>query len=119
MTPLLLPLALLAADTLPKKGEPPLTEQTKRSGGVVDPEQAKLRFDAADLQIELLPATRSLAGVATLSFTARAPLSELRIDLDRNLPVSAVAIDGTALALASWSKDVVVLMPASMPIPRA
>jgi aminopeptidase N len=103
MTPLLLPLALLTADTLPKKGEPPLTEQTKRSGGIVDPEQAKLRFDAADLAIEVMPATRSLAGVATLSFTARAPLSELRIDLDRNLPVSAVAIDGAALAPASWS----------------
>ena len=47
MTPFLLPLALLAADTLPKRGEPPLTEQTKRSGGAIDPEQAKLRFDAA------------------------------------------------------------------------
>ncbi|WP_375426853.1 M1 family metallopeptidase [uncultured Sphingomonas sp.] len=103
MTPLLLPLTLLAADIPPKKGEPPLTEQTKRSGGAVDPEQAKLRFDAADLAIELLPATRALAGVATLSFTARAELRELRIDLNRNLPVSAVAIDGAALAPGGWS----------------
>ena len=78
MTPLLLPLALLAADPPPAKGEPPLTEQTRRSGGAVDPEQAKLRFDAADLRIELLPATRVLAGVATLSFTAQAELRELR-----------------------------------------
>ncbi|WP_375403745.1 M1 family metallopeptidase [uncultured Sphingomonas sp.] len=103
MTLLLLPLALLAADTPPGKGEPPLTAQTKRSGGTIDPEQAKLRFDAADLQIELLPASKSITGVATLNFTARAPLSELRIDLDRNLPVSAVTVDGAALPPGEWT----------------
>lgn len=96
-------IVLLAADPLPKPGEPPLTEQTKRSGGVVDPEQAKLRFDAADLAIEVLPDKRRLAGVATLTFTAKAALDELRLDLDRNLPVSAISIDGSALALGGWS----------------
>ena len=99
-------LAVAAASTtaadLPKKGEPPLTAQTMRSGGAVDPEQAKLRFDAADLAFEILPATRRLAGVATLTFTARAPLTALRLDLDRNLPVSAISIDGVPLARTAW-----------------
>ena len=90
-------------DALPKKGEPPLTEQTKRSGGPLDPEQAKLRFDAADLQFELLPKAHRLNGVATLDFTAKAGLRELRIDLDRNLPVSAVEIDGARLRPGDWS----------------
>ena len=100
-----LPLALLvlAAATLPKKGEPPLTAQTMRSGGPVDPEQAKLRFDAADLAFEVLPKTQQLTGIATLTFTATAPLTALHLDLDRNLPVSAVAIDGQALARGGWS----------------
>ena len=88
---------------LPKKGEPPLTAQTARSGGAVDPDQAALGFDAADLAIEVLPATQTLTGVATLTFTARARLSRLLVDLDRNLPVSAIAIDGVALPPSAWS----------------
>ena len=91
------------AATLPKKGEPPLTAQTMRSGGPVDPEQAKLRFDAADLAFEVLPKTRQLTGAATLTFTATAPLTSLHLDLDRNLPVRAVAIDGRALTSSAWS----------------
>ena len=95
--------ALLAAAPLPKKGEPPITAQTQRSGGVLTPEQTALRFDSADLAFEVLPDTESLNGVATLVFTAKAPLTRLPIDLDRNLPVSAIAIDGTPLAPSAWS----------------
>ena len=98
-----LAVALAAAQTLPKKGEPPITPQTARSGGPVDPEQAKLAFDVADLQFEVLPETRTLNGVATLTFTARAPLTRLVLDLDRNLPIRAIAINGTALPGSAWS----------------
>lgn len=110
-------LMLLAAD-LPEKGEPPLTQQTMRSGGPIDPEQAKLRFDAADLAIEVLPDSRRLAGVATLTFTAKAELRELRIDLDRNLPVSSISIDGAPLAKGRWSNpDGRLAISLSAPIP--
>ena len=95
--------ALLAAAPLPKKGEPAITAQTQRSGGVLTPEQTALRFDSADLAFEVLPETESLNGVATLAFTAKAPLTCLPIDLDRNLPVSAIAIDGVPLAPSAWS----------------
>ncbi len=95
--------ALLAAAPLPKKGEPAITAQTQRSGGVLTPEQTALRFDSADLAFEVLPETESLTGVATLVFTAKAPLTRLPIDLDRNLPVSAIAIDGVPLAPSAWS----------------
>ncbi len=50
-------LLLLTGATLPKKGEPPITEQTQRSGGPVDPDQARLAFTAADLSFEVLPET--------------------------------------------------------------
>jgi aminopeptidase N len=96
-------LPLLAAAPLPKKGEPALTEQTQRSGGPIDAEQAKLGFDTADLAFEVLPDTEELRGVATLGFTAKAPLTVLALDLDRNLPVSAVAVDGRALRPVDWS----------------
>jgi aminopeptidase N len=83
-------------------GGAPLTAQTMRSGGAVGAERAALAFETADLAIELLPETRQLSGVATLTFTARAPLHRLLLDLDRNLPVSAVAIDGAALPRSAW-----------------
>lgn len=88
---------------LPGRGEPPLTEQTRHSGGAIDPEQAKLHFDAADLRFEVLPETETLNATATLSFTATAPLDWLVIDLDRNLGPSAVAIDGTPLPASAYA----------------
>ncbi len=96
-------LALLAATPLPKKGEPAITELTKTSGGIRPAEQLALRFDSADLSFEVLPDTETLNGVATLSFTAKSAVDRLLIDIDKNLPVAAIAIDGVALKPAAWS----------------
>lgn len=84
-------------------GQPPISAQTAQSGGPLDPDQKKLRFETADYAVEVLPDTQSLSGVATLAFTATAPLQRLVIDLDTNLAVSAVAIDGRPLARSAWS----------------
>ncbi len=107
---------LLPAAALPKKGEPPITAQTQRSGGLINPDQAKLGFDSADLAIEVFPEKEAISAVATLVFTARAPLETLVIDLDRNLPVSAIRIDGRSLAKSSWSNPEGQL---SITLPRA
>ena len=93
----------LPAATLPGKGEPPLTAQTQKSGGAIDPDQQKLTFAAADLSFEVLPETQTLRGVATLDFAARAPLDRLVLDLDRNLPVNSITIDGTPLPRDAWT----------------
>ena len=53
-----------ATNGLPEKGQPPLTAQTARTGGPIDPEQAKLVFDQADLDFEIFPDTERLTGVA-------------------------------------------------------
>ena len=114
---LLAALLLAAAVHLPGKGEPAISEQTQRSGGPVAPEQAALVMDAADLQFEVLPDTETLNGIATLSFTTRAPLTRLLIDLDRNLPVSAVDVDGAALPHSAWSNPdgrLVITLPAPL-----
>jgi aminopeptidase N len=96
--------ALLAATgPLPGKGDPPLTALTQTSGGVRPPEQLALRFDSADLAFEVVPETQSLRGVATLRFTTRSAVSRLLIDLDRNLPVAAISIDGRVLKASAWS----------------
>jgi len=96
-------LSLTGASELPKKGEPAISAQTQRSGGPIDPDQARLSFDSADLKFEVLPETEQLKGVATLVFTARAPLTILVLDLDRNIAPSAVAIDGTALPRTAFA----------------
>jgi len=93
----------LAAPAMADPGQPPLTAQTSSSGGPLHPEQEKLRFDSADLAFEIFPEREAIAGKATLRFTAKAPVSTLVVDLDRNLPVSAIAIDGKPLPRDAWS----------------
>lgn len=115
---LAVPLIALIAAAPPPKGLPPLTAQTQRSGGPVDPEQAKLQLDTVDLAIEVMPATQSIAGVAILDFTAKAALTSLVIDLDRNLPVSAIAIDGKPLPRSAWTNPegrLSITLPAPVP----
>lgn len=86
-----------------KPGEPPISAQTKLSGGPRPAEQARLRLAHVDLAVEVFPDTQRISGIATLTLTASGPVSRLLIDLDKNLPVSAVSIDGHALAASAWS----------------
>ena len=92
---------LHAADKTP--GQPPLTKQTLDSGGSMPAEQARLHFDHAGLHFTIDPARHHLDGQATLRFTALAPTDVLLLDLDRNLPISAIAVDGKPLAKGAWS----------------
>src|SRR3546814_20912100 len=89
----LLALAAATPALAAEKGQPPITAQTASSGGPPTPEQKAVRFDTADLSFEVFPDREAIAGVATLDFTAKAPVSSLVIDLDRHLPVSAIAIE--------------------------
>ena len=60
-------------------------------------------FDQADLNFEIFPETERLTGVARLTFIAKAPLTVLVVDLDRNLGPMAVAIDGKPLPATAFS----------------
>jgi aminopeptidase N len=98
--------AALAADQpMPASSPagPPLTEQTKYSGGVMPAEQRRVHFDHAELHFRVDPATRSLEATATLRFTAVEATDRLLLDLDRNLAIHAIAIDGKPLPPAAWS----------------
>jgi aminopeptidase N len=86
----------------PDPGKPPISEQTKRTGGPLTPEQAALDVEAVDLAIEVLPDRQALTGVATLTLTARAAVAVLPIDLDTNFVVRSIAVDGVALDRAAW-----------------
>ena len=96
-------LATLAhADSTPPS-QPPLTALTRDSGTPEPAAQKRVHFDHAVLHIAVHPGTRSINGKATLTFTALAPTDVLLVDLDRNLPVSAISVDGQALAASAWS----------------
>ena len=87
----------------PGPGEPPITDVTKASGGPIEPARAALHLRHVDLAIEVFPNTQKIQGVATLTLVTTAPQSALLIDLDKNLPVSAVSIDGKSLPASGWS----------------
>lgn len=95
--------AQIAPAAAPEKGKPVLTAHTRSSGLPLTAEQKALDFTHADLAIEVFPDRYAIAGVATLSFTARARTKAVVFDLDRNLPISAIALDGTALPASAWS----------------
>jgi len=86
-----------------KPGDPPISAQTMLSGGTRPPDQAKLRLEHVDLAVEVLPDRQAIAGTATLTLRTSGALDRLLIDLDKNLPVSAVAVDGRALRPERWS----------------
>jgi aminopeptidase N len=108
MKPSYIALLLVGAAAVPahaqvKPGEPAITALTKASGGPIDPERAALRLEHVDLAIEVFPETQKLAGLATLTLVTSAPQRRLFIDLDKNLPVTAISIDGAPLPRTSWS----------------
>jgi aminopeptidase N len=82
--------------------QPPLTDYSLGSGAPRSEAQQALDFDKADLKLRIEPATQSITGDVTLSFGTRAPLSSIELDLDRNLPIDAIAVDGQPLPASSW-----------------
>lgn len=99
----LLALALIAAAP-PPKGQPPISRQTQVSGGPRPAEQLALGFDAADLAFDLDPVKQTLSGHATLTFTARATVPRILLDLDGNLKVRSVGVNRAPLDPARWSQ---------------
>jgi aminopeptidase N len=83
--------------------QPPLSDYSANSGAQRSADQLALDFEKADLQLRIEPASRSIQGNALLTFGTRAPLDRIELDLDRNLPIDAIEVDGQPLSAASWS----------------
>ncbi|WP_413672741.1 M1 family metallopeptidase [Massilia cellulosiltytica] len=82
--------------------QPALTDYTVNSGAQRSRAQQALSFDHADLSLRIDPDSRSLRGDATLTFSAGAALDSIELDLDRNLPIDAIMVDGQPLAADRW-----------------
>ena len=82
--------------------QPPLTDHTAGSGAERSLDQLQLDFEKADLKLRVEPASRSIRGDVALTFGARAPVTRIELDLDRNLPIDAIAVDGQPLGASQW-----------------
>ncbi|MDP3404857.1 MAG: M1 family metallopeptidase [Brevundimonas sp.] len=67
------------------------------------PEQEAVRFDKADLSIQVLPEEKSIAGVAVLDFTVLEPIQRLAVELDTLFVISEIQLDGTVMPADLWS----------------
>jgi aminopeptidase N len=103
LPPALLAVSLALAGCAAIEHQPPLTKLTENSGGSEPAEQKRVHFDHAQLHIAVDPTQQRIDATATLSFTARQPTDVLLLDLDRNLPISAIELDGKLLPAGSWS----------------
>ena len=96
-------LAASASPAAALPAQPALTALTLNSGGVMPAEQKRVNFDHAELHFVVHPQTQSLDGNAVLTFTAKSPTDVILLDLDRNLPIGAITLDGKPVAAGAWS----------------
>ncbi|HEV7814564.1 MAG TPA: M1 family metallopeptidase [Janthinobacterium sp.] len=81
----------------------PLTDYTVNSGAERAPEQIAVVFEHADLKLRIDPAARSIRGDAALTFLAQAAIARIVLDLDRNLAIDSISLDGAPLPPAAYS----------------
>ena len=79
------------------------TALTLSTGGVAPAEQRAMSLEHVDLRIKVIPDRKAIEGDATLTIQALAPLTRLVLDLDRDLPISLLTIDGDPLAASAWT----------------
>ncbi len=100
-----LALCLAACSPSAPPAPPPLTDYTANSGAPRVPEQLAVVFEHADLGFRVDPVARRLDGDATLTFRLTSPLRRVVLDLDRNLPIDTVQVDGASLPRSAYRND--------------
>jgi aminopeptidase N len=97
-----LALSTVACTPSAPPGPPPLTDYTRNSGATRAPEQLAVIFEHADLGLRVDPVRHRIEGDARLTFLLTAPLRRVVLDLDRNLPIDAVEVDGKSLPRGAY-----------------
>ena len=80
-----------------------MTDFTANSGSPRADEQLVSSLETVDLSLRIDPGSQSIVGDAKLTFAVTAPLTRIAVELDRNLPVDSVSVDGVALAPSAIS----------------
>ena len=81
----------------------PTTAVTMASGAERTKEQLALRFELADLALKIDPSVKRISGQASLQFLATEPVAHIILDLDKNLPIDAIKINGLILSKDAYS----------------
>lgn len=80
-----------------------ITAQTRKQGGVMPAEQLALIFDHLDHALKVFPAEKRIEGVTTLSFTTKATIRTLILDLYPKYTISSISIDGKVVPPSRYS----------------
>ena len=79
------------------------TALTLGTGGQMPAEEAALTIEHVDLKVKVLPDRKAIEGDATLTLRAKTALAHIVLDLDRDLPISSLTVDGKALPASAWT----------------
>src|SRR6476619_350464 len=80
-----------------------ITAQTRKQGGPMPAEQLALVFDHLDHALKVFPAEKRIEGVTALSFTTRATIHTLILDLYPKYKISSISIDGKVVPPSRYS----------------
>ncbi|WP_336957710.1 M1 family metallopeptidase [Sphingobium aquiterrae] len=80
-----------------------VTEQTRKMGGVMPPEQLALVFDHLDLALKVFPDRQRVEGDVTLNLHTKAQIGTLILDFFPKFAISAIYLDGKKLAPGSYA----------------
>ena len=80
-----------------------ITAQTRKQGGVMPAEQLALSFDHLDHALKVFPAEKRIEGVTTLSFTTKATIRTLILDLYPKYRIASISIDGKVVPPSRYS----------------
>jgi aminopeptidase N len=83
----------------------PLAERTAQTGLPLTQAQQAMDLPYLALSITVDPARKDLVAEAHYRIRAAAPLAEAQFDLDPRLAISAVSVDGQALARDRWHNE--------------
>jgi hypothetical protein len=93
-----------AAASLTDPNDPAfLTEQTRKQGGPMPAEQMALVFDHLDQALKVFPSEKRIEGVTTLSFTTKAPIRTVILDLYPKYQIASISIDGKVVPPSRYS----------------
>jgi aminopeptidase N len=84
---------------------PKLAARTAQSGLPLTREQKSVEFQTADLTFDVQPGRRRIDARALLGFLVKMPIIRLQFDLDPELPISSIGVDGHILSRESWKNN--------------
>src|SRR3546814_34334 len=80
-----------------------ITEQTRKMGGVMPPEQLALTFEHLDLATKVYPDQKRIESVATLTLTSSRPVPVLILDMYPKFAIAAITVDGRKIAPSAYT----------------